>query len=101
MNHVIQRAARVVLHNKSACLDQSAHDLIGLMPCNIMAMQRYAITASALLLLEDTLYYLPPLLAEASSQSSGRVTHSTGARHFKLPKYKLESTKKCVNFAAA
>ena len=41
------------------------------------------------------------MLAEASSQSSGRVTRRTVARHFKLPKYKLESTKKCFNFAAA
>ena len=46
MNHVIQHAACVVLHNKSACLDQSVHDLTGLMPFNIMAMQRCAITVS-------------------------------------------------------
>ena len=100
MNYVIQRAARVVMHNKSACLNQSAHDLTGLMPFNIMAMQRCAITVSALLAHEDASSYLPPLLAEASNQNSGRVTCSIATRYFKLPKYKLESTKKCFNFAA-
>ena len=101
MNHVIQRAVRVVLYNKSACLNQLAHDLTGLMPFNIIAMQQCAITVSALLLHEYALSYLPPLLADASSQSSRRVTRSTVIRHFKLPKYKLVSTKKCLNFAAA
>ena len=50
---------------------------------------------------KDASFYLPSFLAEASSKSSERVTRSTAARHFKLPKYKVESTKKCFNFAAA
>ena len=99
MDHVLQRAARVVLHDKTASLNRQTYDVTGLVSFALMTEWRCDIAVSALLSRENTDSCLPPLLA-AGSQCSGRTTRSVAGRCFLIPKHALTASQKCFFYAA-
>ena len=98
MDHVLRRAARVVLHDKSVSLGQLTYAVTGLMPFITMTMLRCVVAVSILLARGDVLPYLPPLLANAGSQ---RTTRNSDARRFAVPHYTLTATEGCFYYKAA
>ena len=97
MGHVLLRATRVVLHDKSASLDKVAFDVTGLLSFNSMTTMRTVSAVSAMLSRDDAASYLPPLLTEVSQ----KTTRGSDARRFCIPNHKLAATENCFYYQAA
>ena len=98
MNQVLQRAARVVLHDKAAVLNCDTYSSTGLLPFEYMTQLRCAVRVNTLLSNDDYSSYLPPLLADNGSQT---VTRNITGRRFNVPKHKLAATECCFYYKAA
>ena len=82
MNQALQRAARVVLHDKTAVLNCNTYSSTEILPFDNMKKLRCAVRVNALLSNDDYTFYLSPLLTNNGSQI---VTHDITGRRFNVP----------------
>ena len=98
MNQALQRAARVVLHDKTAILNCDTNSSTGILPFDYMTQLRCAVRCNALLFNDNYISYMPPLLANNGSQI---VTRNITSRRFNVPKHMLAASEVCFYHKAA
>ena len=92
MNQALQRAAHVVLHDKTAVLNCDTYSSTRILPFDYTTQLRCAVRVNALLSNDDYTSYLPPLLANNGNQI---VTRDITSRRFNVPKHKLAAYEVC------
>jgi Reverse transcriptase (RNA-dependent DNA polymerase) len=98
MDHVLQRAARVVLHDKTSTLSEATYDSTGILPFSSLSKYRCLTTVHSLLSRDDAAAYILPLFSTADSQ---RSTRSSEGRKFMLPRHNVTSVEHCFHYYAA
>ena len=97
-DHILCRAAHVILHSKHTALDRNTFRINGIMPFTLMSSLKCLATIHTLLQCDDHLAYLPPLFP--SVVDSHRTTRNSGHK-FVLQMHKTSSKKLCFHYSSA
>ena len=95
MDHTLLRAARVVLHNRTAELNKATFLSTDILPFSELATMRCLLAVHRILSDDDNSSYVPPLLARSGSQI---ITRNTTGRRFSIPKHRLTATEHCFYY---
>ena len=99
MNHTIQRAARVILHNSWAELNHNIFTTTGLLPFELFNHHKSLLATHQLLQPRSTDLYLPALLQHTCS--SRCATRGTDGHKFQLPRHTSVTFEQCFYYMGA
>ena len=98
MDHVLLRAAGIILSDNSVEFNESTYKSTGILLFKLLAEFKCLLATHSLLQHGDVVSYLPALF---TADSSHRSTRSIEGRKFKLPRHSNTSDKQCFYYMAA
>ena len=98
MDHVLLRAARIILSDNSVEFNESTNKFTGISPFKLLVEFKCLLATHSLLQHGDVASYLPAVFTADGSQ---RSTRSMEGRKFKLPRHFNTSDEQCFYYMTA